>query len=133
MKRMTIYVDGSANDAQSLTSAARFCERLGGRLRAIHIREPDQIVVPGGPSASVVDNKAAAEDRAHRSKAAYEQVCGALDFATWEETRETTLPEVIVQNCLLNDVTILERIAEEEGPEVQAFNTALFDTGGPFW
>ena len=130
MKRAAVYIDGSANDAESLTCAVRFCERVGARLKVIHPREPDSVVVPGGGPPSVIDNKAQAEQKANRSKGAFEQVCGNLDLAEWMETRED-LPDAIVHNCLLNDVTILERVSQDEGSGVHAFNTALFETAAP--
>lgn len=39
--------------------------------------------------------------------------------------------DTTTRNALLNDVTIIERLSHEEGVEVQAFNTALFDTDAP--
>ncbi len=41
------------------------------------------------------------------------------------------MADAIVDRGLVHDVTILERVSEEEGPKVRAFNAALFETGGP--
>ena len=130
MKRATIYIDGSPNDSESLRCAVRFCERAGATLKVIHPREPEQIVIAGGGMPTAIDNKAQSENKAHQSKSAYEEVCGVLGFAQWSETHEDLL-DAITRNALLNDVTIIERLSREEGAEVQAFNTALFETGAP--
>ena len=130
MKRATIYIDGSPNDAESLRCAVRFCERAGARLRVIHAREPEQIVVAGGGMPTAIDNKAQSQEKAQQSKSAYEEVCGDLAFTQWSETQGDLL-DAITRNALLNDVTIIERLSDEEGAEVQAFNTALFETGAP--
>ena len=55
---------------------------------------------------------------------------GGRASAEWHEIRDSA-PQAIVRFGLFHDLTILERISSEEGPEVLAFNTALFDTGGP--
>ena len=39
MKRMILFVDGSANDRVSIASTALLCERLAGRLSVVHSRE----------------------------------------------------------------------------------------------
>lgn len=130
MKRAVIYLDGSENDAQSLTCGVRFCQRVGARLRVFHLKEPDSLFFSAAGASSVVDNKAHAGEKTNRSKEAFVQVCGGLASVEWNETDENLL-DAIVTNSLLNDVTILERVSQDEGSEVHAFNTALFETDAP--
>ena len=132
MKQMVIYLDGSQNDRESLAFAVRFCERLDGRLSVIHPRRPDRIELKGRDMATpiVVDKTEEANAAAAVAKQAYDEICGGRAFAEWHEIRDSA-PQAIVRFGLFHDLTILERISSEEGPEVLAFNTALFDTGGP--
>ena len=48
MKRVTIFIDGSANDRESLATAVAFCRCLDGRLSAVHPRPPDEVVASDG-------------------------------------------------------------------------------------
>jgi nucleotide-binding universal stress UspA family protein len=132
MKQMVVYLDGSQNDRESLDFAVRFCQRLDGRLSVVHPRQPDQIDLKGRDVGTkiVVDKTEDANAAAAIAKQAYDEICGGQDFAEWHEIRGGA-PHAIVQFGLFHDLTILERISNEEGPEVLAFNTALFETGGP--
>ena len=60
MKRVTIFIDGSANDRESLASALAFCRCLDGQLSVVHPRPPDDVVAsPDGQSVVLVKNEAA--------------------------------------------------------------------------
>ncbi len=132
MKRMVIYLDGSPNDTESLAFAVQFCERLDGRLSVIHPRQPERIELKGRGFATptMIDKTAQAKAAAAVAKQAYDEICGGRAFAEWHETRHSAR-YAIAHFGLFHDLTILERISSEDGPEVLAFNTALFDTGGP--
>ncbi len=129
MKTMTILIDGSENDRSSLATAATFCRAVDGRLRVVHPRPRDIIVASPEAAALVVDDRDI-EARRAAARAAYDEVCGALSFAEWLETNDT-VTEAIIGYGPLSDVTILERVSNDSGPEVLALNTALFDTPGP--
>ena len=129
MKTMTILIDGSENDRSSLATAATFCRAVDGRLRVVHPRPRDIIVASPEAAALVVDDRDI-EARRAAARAAYDEVCGALSFAEWLETNDT-VTEAIIGCGPLSDVTILERVSNDSGPEVLALNTALFDTPGP--
>lgn len=129
MKTMTILIDGSENDRSSLATAATFCRAVDGRLRVVHPRPRDIIVASPEAAAVVVDDRGI-EARRAAARAAYDEVCGALSFAEWLETNDT-VTEAIIGYGPLSDVTILERVSNDSGPEVLALNTALFDTPGP--
>jgi nucleotide-binding universal stress UspA family protein len=131
MKTMTLFVDGSANDRVSLATAVAFCRCLEGRLFVVPTRLRE-IIIPELEAHAVIqvqDDRANAV-RAAAAKAAFDEVCGALDFAEWCEGDETET-EAIIKHGLLSDLVILERVSREDGPEVLALNTALFETPGP--
>lgn len=131
MKRLAIYIDGSRNDADSLTSAVLFCRRLDARLEVFHPRKHPQIVVTDvAGSAAVSEDDGAAETAADAARQAFNRVCGELDFASWHVINESAA-DAIARLGLLHDLTIVERLGEEQGPQVLALNTALFETGGP--
>ncbi len=129
MKTMTILIDGSENDRSSLATAATFCRAVDGRLRVVHPRPRDIVVASPDAAVLVVDDRDI-EARRAAARAAYDEVCGALSFAEWLETNDT-VTEAIIGYGPLSDVTILERVSNDSGPEVLALNTALFDTPGP--
>jgi hypothetical protein len=131
MKRVTIFIDGSANDRDSLASALTLCRCLDGRLRVVHPRPPDDVVAsPDGQSVVLVKNEEERAVRRSDARAAYDEICGGLAFADWQESEET-VTEAIVSHGLYSDVVILERLSDEAGPEALTLNTALFDTPGP--
>jgi len=129
MKTMTILIDGSENDRGSLATAATFCRAVDGRLRVVHPRPRDIVVASPDAAVLVVDDRDI-EARRAAARAAYDEVCGALSFAEWLETNDT-VTEAIIGYGPLSDITILERVSNDSGPEVLALNTALFDTPGP--
>ena len=132
MKRILIVVDGSPNDGDSLTCAVGVCRAVDSRLTVIHPRQPDQHIpiTAGDVAPVVVDNRERSAAAAAAARQAYDTVCGGLAFAEWLET-PASVTDAIVGYGLVHDLTILERVSGEEGPEVLAFNTALFETGGP--
>ncbi len=131
MKRLAIYIDGSRNDADSLTSAVLFCRRLGARLEVFHPRKRPQLVVTDvAGSAAVSEDDSASETAADAARQAFNQICGELDFTSWHVINESAA-DAIARLGLLHDLTIVERLGEEMGPQVLALNTALFETGGP--
>jgi nucleotide-binding universal stress UspA family protein len=131
MKQVTIFIDGSANDRVSLASALAFCRCLDGRLKVVHPRPPDDVVAsPDGQTVVLVKNEEERAARRDDARAAYDEICGGLAFTDWQETEET-VTEAIVSFGLYSDVVALERLSDEEGPEVLTLNTALFETPGP--
>ena len=131
MKRLTIFIDGSANDRVSLASALACCRCLEGRLNVVHPRPPDEVVAsPDGQSVVLVKNQEEREDRRRVARAAYEEICGGLDIAQWHET-EQTMGEAIVSFGLYSDALVLERLSKDEGPEALILDTALFEAPGP--
>lgn len=124
MKRMVLYIEGSPNDRDSVRYAATFHRKFDGRLNVAHLRVPEHNV---GSVARAID---IAQRAAALSRQAYDEVCGELESCAWLES-EAPLDETMRQQGVLHDLTILERISEEEGPEVLALNIALFESGGP--
>lgn len=131
MKQATIFIDGTANDRVSLASALAFCRCLDGRLSVVHPRPPDDVVAsPDGQTVVLVKNEEERAARRNDARSAFDEVCGGLASADWQETEETAT-EAIVSHGLYSDVVVLERLSDEEGPEVLTLNTALFETPGP--
>lgn len=131
MKRVTIFIDGSANDRESLASALVFCRCLDGQLSVVHPRPPDEVVAsPDGQSVVLVKNEEERAARRSDARAAYDEVCGGLDFVSWQESEETAT-ECIISQGLYSDVVVLERLSKDEAPEGLILDTALFETPGP--
>ncbi len=130
MKTVTIFIDGSANDTESLKTAVAFCRRIDGRLRVVHPMPQDTVIAtPDAHAVVLVRDEDDVAARSSAARAAYGEVCGALEFAHWKETEETET-EAIVSQGLYSDAVILERAFVDEGPKVLALNTALFETPG---
>lgn len=131
MKRVVIYVDGSANDTDSLTSAALFCRRVGARLDVVHLEGDEKIIVADYSSGVTVWNDTAdLEARAATVREAFAEVFGDSDLATLRQSSEDAL-SAIRRDGLVHDAVILERLTEEDGPLVSCFNTAVFEVGVP--
>ncbi len=130
MKRVTIFIDGSANDRESLTSALAFCRCLDGHLSVVYSRSPYKVVASPRRSVVLVMNEEERAARRSDAKAAYDEVCGGLAIADWQDSEETGT-EAIVRHGLYSDAVILERLSNEEGPEALTLDTALFETPGP--
>ena len=129
MKRMIIFIDGSANDRDSIACAAAFCQRLDGRLSVVHPRE--QTLIATSPEASVfVESESNLAEREAVAKAAFDEVCGDLPFAQWEAT-DRQIVDLIRARGVLFDAIIIERVSSDRGPKVLALNTALFESGAP--
>ncbi len=129
MKRLIIFVDGSANDRDSIACAVAFCKRLDGRLSVVHPRE--QTLVATSPEAPVfVESAHELAAREAVAKAAFDEVCGDLAFAQWEAT-DRQIADLIRDRGVLHDAIIIERVSGERGPKVLALNTALCESGGP--
>lgn len=124
MKRLVIYLDGSDNDKESLRQGLRISEHLDAELSVLHLRPADQTI------ASVKQAIAVADQRAEVSRRAFSEICGDNASAHWLES-DATFSDTIRHHGLYHDLTILERISDEEGPEVLALNTALFESGVP--
>ncbi len=130
MKRVTIFMDGSANDRESLTSALAFCRCLDGHLSVVYSRPPYKVVASPRRSVVLVMNEEERAARRSDAKAAYDEVCGGLAIADWQNSEETGT-EAVVRYGLYSDAVILERLSNEEGPEALTLDTALFETPGP--
>lgn len=132
MKRVAIFTDGSENDIVSLQSAARICASLEALLTVFHLRLPYFSVVESLGSPVVTDNSEQAEEMARRARRAYDAVfaenVGESEFC---EIETTTLADAMSTTACYYDGVIIERITNEEGPDVEALNCALFDYGGP--
>jgi nucleotide-binding universal stress UspA family protein len=125
MKVMSVYLDGSSNDRDSLTVAAMFCERLDGRLNVIYASGPRTYVAH-----EAVAIATATEAGAAMARQAFDAVCGDRPFARFLQV--SAKPEDAIRDFgLLTDINILERVHGDAGPDVLALNTALFDTPAP--
>ena len=125
MKVMSVFIDGSANDRDSLSVAAMFARKLNGRLDVVHAIGQEIYVVADAVAVPEIDEAANAE-----AKAAFDEICGDLPNVRWVRA-EASPADAIRQRGFLNDLIILERIAGEEGPGVEALNIALFETAAP--
>ncbi len=85
---------------------------------------------PDGQSVVLVKNEEERAARRSDARAAYDEVCGGLDFVDWRESEETAT-ECIISHGLYSDVVALERLSKDEGPEGLILDTALFETPGP--
>ncbi len=131
MERVVIYIDGSENDALSLSCAVTYSARVGAALDVVHVREPAQVMVTDfAVGSAVYESTEHREASRNRARAAYDAVCGPYERVHWHETDEDLI-EVIRQRGVLTDLTILERLHADEGPEALTFNTVVFETGGP--
>jgi len=134
MKQAVIYIDGSENDIESLTSAVLLCRRLEARLNVVHpvadsvARAKTRAVVVGQQVSWRY--RVISEARSGAARQAFNKVCASVEFASYAEVQFDVV-DAIRHLGLLHDVTILERVSQEEGPQVLALNAALFETGGP--
>lgn len=129
MKRLIIFVDGSANDRDSIACAAAFCRRLDARLSVVHPRE--QTMVATSPEVPIfVESESELAKREAVARAAFDEVCADSPFASWEAT-DTQIVDLIRDRGVLYDAIIIERVSSERGPKVLALNTALFESGAP--
>jgi nucleotide-binding universal stress UspA family protein len=130
MKRLSIFIDGSDNDRDSLKSAVAFANLTGAHLDVLYPRPAQAAisVLPDG-SAALLDDAIEGTGRG-TVKSAFDEICGGMAKARWIDVRGT-MDDAIHAFGLLYDTIIVERLSEEQGPHAQAFNTALFETGAP--
>lgn len=132
MMRAVLYINGSANDMDSLVAAILLCRRVDGRLSVIHplvdsVAEAERRTSTARQTTNWRHSVVLAS-RSQAARKAFDTVCHGLDFATYREIDEP-LMDTVGRLGLVHDVTILERVSQEEGPKVLAFNAALFDAG----
>ena len=125
MKVMSVFIDGSANDRDSLAVAAMFAAKLNARLDVVHAAGAEIYVVADSVAIPEMDERANAA-----AKAAFDEICGNLPNARWIQT-EAKPADAIRQRGFLNDLIVLERVSGDEGPDVEALNIALFETAAP--
>ena len=125
MKVMSVFLDGSENDSDSLRVATMFAQKLNARLDVIHAAGPEIYVV--ADSIAIPEQDSGADLAA---KAAFDGICGGLRDARWIETQAKPA-DAIRQYGFFKDLIVLERVAGEEGPDVEALNIALFETPAP--
>ena len=130
MKRLAIFLDGSANDRDSLNSAAMIAALIGAHLDVLHPWTTESLIsaLPDGSAALLDDLVGDGGQNAARN--AFTDVCQGLPASRWVDVRGT-VHDAIRAFGLLYDLIILERLSEERGPHARAFNTALFETGAP--
>lgn len=125
MKVMSVFIDGSANDRDSLTVAAMFAAKLNARLDVVHAAGSEVYVVADSVAIPEMDERANAA-----AKAAFDEICGNLQNARWIQS-DAKPADAIRQRGFLNDLIVLERVSGDEGPDVEALNIALFETAAP--
>lgn len=125
MRRVLITIDGSANDRESLASAATVAGMTGAALTVVHPRAAGVRVQGFGEAAYVTDG-----DGETRARAAFDAVCGTLPSARFV-TYEAEADAVVAWLGHAHDLVLVERLSREEGPEAETLNAALFDTGRP--
>jgi len=130
MKRLAIFLDGSANDRDSLKSAAMIAALTGAHLDVLYPWTTESLIsaLPDG-SAALVDD-VVGEGGQNAARNAFDDICRDVAAARWVDVRGT-MHDAIRAFGLLYDAVILERLSEEKGPHARAFNTALFETGTP--
>ena len=124
MKRLLLFIDGSATDRGSLHYATQLHQRLNGRLTVGYLRAGEAKV---GSVARAID---VAQRAAASARQAFDETCGALDSTRWLDSDQMS-EEMLQHESRLHDLTVLARISQDEGSDVFALNTALFDSGGP--
>lgn len=125
MKVMSVFIDGSENDSDSLRVAAMFARKLKARLDVIHAAGSEIYVVADSVAIPEPDEQA---DSA--AKAAFDAICGDLPNARWIQTASKPA-DAIRQHGFFNDLIVLERVSGEDGPDAEALNIALFETAAP--
>lgn len=125
MKVMSVFIDGSDNDSDSLRVAAMFARKLNARLDVIHAAGSEIYVVADTVAIPEPDEEA---DSA--AKAAFDAICGDLPNVRWIQTASKPA-DAIRQHGFFNDLIVLERVSGEDGPDAEALNIALFETAAP--
>lgn len=130
MKQLLIVIDGSENDASSLSSAMMVAKSLDARIDVVHPTGPSQSVYTAAEVGVIQDSAAGVHDAASSAKRAFDEICGDWPGATWSETLETEA-KIIGQKGPFSDLIVIERLSEEQGPSIISFNVGLFETGTP--
>ncbi len=125
MKVMSVFIDGSENDADSLQVAAMFARKLNARLDVVHAAGPEIYVV--ADSVAIPEPDEVADTTA---KAAFNEICGGLSNARWIQTNAKPA-DAIRSYGFFNDLIVLERLSGDDGPDAEALNIALFETAAP--
>lgn len=125
MRRILITIDGSENDSDSLRAALALCEQTGAALSVAHARPNSARVRGFGDAVAVVDDSTEAAARA-----AFDDVCDGRSDARFT-VYEAEADAVIAWLGQGHDLVVIERLSAETGPEVEALNAALFETGRP--
>ena len=124
MKRLLLFIDGSPTDRESLRYVTQLHQKLNGRLSVGYLRPGEAKV---GSVARAID---VAQRAAAAARQAFDETCGALDSTVWLDSEEVS-EESLRYQSQLHDLTVLARVLQDEGSDVFALNTALFDSGGP--
>ena len=130
MKRILIVIDGSANDAESLTSARNLALLTGAQLTVVHARIPHHTIMGYGEMTFVGNEGDRPAEDQRRAEAAFNEVCGDLPggrFLIYEASSDT----MIASLGYAYDLILVERLSNEDGPEADQLNAALFETGRP--
>ena len=125
MKVMSVFIDGSENDRDSLRVAAMFARKLNARLDVVHATGPEIYVVADSVAIPEQDEQA---DSA--AKAAFDEICAGLRNTRWIQA-DCKPADAIRRHGFFNDLIVLERVSGEEGPDAEALNIALFETPAP--
>ncbi len=130
MKQLLIVIDGSANDAASLTSAMLVARSLTARIKVVHPTGLSPTVYNAAEVGVIQEDVAAVHASAQHARSAYEQICADWPGAEWSETLEAEA-RIIGSQGPLSDLIVIERLSEEQGPSIISFNVGLFETGTP--
>jgi len=130
MKRLAIFLDGSANDRDSLASAALLAARLDANLDVYYPEAADYVLSTLADGSAAIVTDPAANRGLETARTAFDQVCAGMHGARWLQVAGH-LDDAIHGYGLLYDAVIVERLSEEQGPHAQAFNTALFELAAP--
>ena len=130
MKRVLIVIDGSANDAESLTSARNIIELTGAQLTVAHGRMPAHTILGAGEMTFVGDNSQRSAEAGSRAEAAFAEICGDVPGARYLNF-EASCDSIISALGYAYDLIMVERLSSEDGPEADNLNAALFETGRP--
>ena len=124
MKRLLLFIDGGATDREYLRYAAQLHERLAAQLTVGYLRAGEAKV---GSVARAID---VAQRAAAAARQAFDETCGALETTRWLDSEQSSI-ETLQHESRLHDLTMLGRVSQDEGADVFALNSALFDSGGP--
>ncbi|MEM7425663.1 MAG: universal stress protein [Pseudomonadota bacterium] len=130
MKRLLIVIDGSDNDASSLTSAMLVARGLEANISVVHPTGLSPSVYNAAEVAAIRSDVDAAHRTAERAKTAYNEVCARWHGSDWSETLDSEA-EIISRLGPYSDLIVIERLSEEQGPSIVSFNIGLFETGTP--